>query len=136
MPCLIVNLLHSNRAGRNRHGHDEESKSREKVAGVVVKRPLQALSVNNTSAFAVMGVDDEREKEIAANLKRVGEDISALLSMAKDIGLEVDVQNDQIKTIAGEVRCNWFIIKSGGRKFHAPELDCTGNFIAWRTGLG
>ena len=88
--------------------HDEDLRSRKKVACVVVKRPLQGLGVNKTSAFAVMGLDDEREKEIAANLDRVGEDISALLSMAKDIGTEVDVQNEQIITIAEEVRSQRF----------------------------
>ena len=55
-----------------------------------------------------MGLDDVREKEIAANLDRVGEDITALLSMAKDIGTEVDVQSEQIKTIAEEVRSQRF----------------------------
>ena len=50
-----------------------------------------------------MGVND-REKEIAMNLERVDEDISALWSMARDIGIEVDIQNEQIKTITEQVR--------------------------------
>ena len=79
--------------------------SREKAAGVVAKRPWHKAA---SSAYAVMGVEDKREKEIAANLERVDEDISALMSMARDIGMEVDIQNDQIYTIAEQVRCHRF----------------------------
>ena len=93
--------------------HDEDLRSRKKVACVVVKRPLQGLGVNKTSAFAVMGLDDVREKEIAANLDRVGEDITALLSMAKDIGTEVDVQDrvhwSKIDSFCDDIRiCDGF----------------------------
>ena len=130
----------SNRVGRGRH--DEDLKSREKVASDVVSRPLQGLSVNKTSALAVMGLDDVREKEIAANLDRVGEDINALLSMAKDIGTEVDVQSEQIKTIAEEVRSQPFHHEVEGQNltqqwhqqmFHSPK--CPSRARRWTEGF-
>ena len=86
-------------------------KSKQNVTAVVAsKRPLQEHKVTETwSSLAIKGcVDDEREVEMAQNLERVGEHVSALLSMARDIGTEVDIQNAQIKTIARRVRCNVF----------------------------
>ena len=90
-------------------------KSKQNVTAVVAsKRPLQEHKVTETwSVLAIKGsVDDERENEIAENLEHVGEHVSALLSMARDLGAEVDIQNHQIKTIAEKVRYSVFITAS------------------------
>ena len=80
------------------------------MTAVASKRPLQGHKVTETwSALAIKGcVDDEREIEMAQNMERVSEHVSALLSMARDIGAEVDIQNHQIKTIAEKVRYSVF----------------------------
>ena len=81
-------------------------KSGQHMTAVASKRPLQGHGVTDTSwsALAVKGcADDERENEMAQNMERVGEHVSALLSMARDIGTEVDIQNAQIETIAHRV---------------------------------
>ena len=80
-------------------------KSVQHMTAVASKRPLQGHNVTETwSALAVKGcADDEREIEMAQNMERVGEHVSALLSMARDIGTEVDIQNAQIDTIAHRV---------------------------------
>ena len=75
------------------------------MTAVASKRPWQGHKVTETwSALTIKGcVDDEREIEMAQNMERVGEHVSALLSMARDIGTEVDIQNAQIDTIAHRV---------------------------------
>ena len=90
-------------------------KSKQNVTAVVAsKRPLQGHKVTETwSALAIKGcVDDEREIEMAQNMERVGEHVSALLSMARDIGTEVEIQNEQIETIAEKVRYSVFTTAS------------------------
>ena len=93
------------RAGPGPRHKSKRSGEAEAASDICTKFPDGASTTPAFVPMAMMsgGGDDDREKELADCMSCVGQDVAALMSMARDIGAELETQNRQIRTIAETV---------------------------------